>query len=33
VRSVAELQHAVKGQDTLLLTLNRGAGTLFLVIK
>ena len=33
VRSVAELQHAVKGQDTLLLTINREAGTLFLVIK
>lgn len=33
VRSVAEFQRAVKGQDTLLVTLNRGPGTLFLVIK
>jgi len=33
VRSVAEFQRAVKDQDTLLVTLNRGPGTLFLVIK
>lgn len=33
VRSVAEFQRAVKGQDSLLVTLNRGPGTLFLVIK
>jgi serine protease Do/serine protease DegQ len=33
VRSVAEFQRAVKGQDTLLVTLRRGPGTLFLVIK
>jgi serine protease Do/serine protease DegQ len=33
VRSVAEFQRAVKGQDSLLMTLRRGPGTLFLVIK
>ena len=33
VRSVAEFQRAVKGQDTILVTLRRGPGTLFLVIK
>lgn len=33
VRSVEELQRAVKGQETLLLTINRGPGSLFLVIK
>jgi serine protease Do/serine protease DegQ len=33
VRSMAEFQRAVKGQDSLLVTLNRGPGTLFLVIK
>ena len=33
VRSVDEFQRAVKGQETLLLTLNRGPGSLFLVIK
>ena len=33
VHTVADLLRAVKGQDTLLLTINRGEGTLFLVIK
>ncbi|MFZ5532978.1 MAG: DegQ family serine endoprotease [Pseudomonadota bacterium] len=33
VRSVDELQRAVKGQETLLLTIKRGPGSLFLVIK
>ena len=33
VRSVAEFQRAVKGKDSLLMTLRRGSGTLFLVIK
>lgn len=33
IRTVDELKRAVNGQDTLLLTLKRGPGRLFLVIK